>query len=473
MLRVCTLSAEELLTTPIGELTNVKELKQKIDETCGVPRFRQRLLLEGVSLDDTTILDSPMDLQLVLLPLFRPEDHSQVRELIDAAKDGRLPEVEAILGRPQDPDVVYGHPVHLGCTALTEASNRGRADVVEVLLEAKADSDKPNALNQYTALHEAARNGHVQVVRLLLQARADANKPNFCRETPLWSASRGNHVEIVRLLVQGGVACSHFDAALKCAADCDYVEVAGVVLDAMAKQAPADESVLNDALHRASGRGSPDILRLLLAARADKDAANSDGDTPLHWACSAGDCMSPCAGHLEVVRLLLTAAADVDKANSSGDTPLMDSCFEGYEEMLSCLLLARADVNKLCSLGKTALMKASVYSGAERVIQLLLDAKASINMAAQTGETALMCACSEGQEDTARFLLQAMADISKVDCSGQTALMHASCKGHLQLASLLSRATAEVKARADPTTKRSPGHFMLPSACRRRFRGAR
>ena len=68
MLRIRMLSGEEVESIAVGELSDVKELKLHLHQLHGLPtRFRQRLLRGGNPMDDSVALDSPMDLDLVLL----------------------------------------------------------------------------------------------------------------------------------------------------------------------------------------------------------------------------------------------------------------------------------------------------------------------------------------------------------------------------------------------------------------------
>ena len=58
MLRIRMLSGEELASAPVEDLSNVRELKQTLHQLKGMPpRFRQRLLLDGASLADSTKLE--------------------------------------------------------------------------------------------------------------------------------------------------------------------------------------------------------------------------------------------------------------------------------------------------------------------------------------------------------------------------------------------------------------------------------
>ena len=60
-----------------------------------------------------------------------------------------------------------------GNTLLMSIANDGYADMVTVLLNAKAKTDIKNTDGR-TALMVASRNGHLDIVRLLLEAGADA-----------------------------------------------------------------------------------------------------------------------------------------------------------------------------------------------------------------------------------------------------------------------------------------------------------
>ena len=72
MLHIRMLSGEEVASIPVGELTDVKELKRHLHQLHSYPpRFRQRLLLGGNPMDDSAKLDSPMDLDLVSASILR------------------------------------------------------------------------------------------------------------------------------------------------------------------------------------------------------------------------------------------------------------------------------------------------------------------------------------------------------------------------------------------------------------------
>ena len=76
MLRVAwATSGEELVEIPIDECGTAEVLKQRLQEECGLPVFLQRILHQGVILDDQARLDSILHVQLLLLPVHTTRRH--------------------------------------------------------------------------------------------------------------------------------------------------------------------------------------------------------------------------------------------------------------------------------------------------------------------------------------------------------------------------------------------------------------
>ncbi|CAE7522430.1 ANKRD50 [Symbiodinium sp. CCMP2456] len=268
MLRVMALSGEEVATIPLIELSDVKFLKQRLNLQHGLqPRFRQRLLYKGNTLDDAVRLDSimdldaasaafyeepakakrlaasehisvghaaskrqldpggslpppcrqklfheqknsndpvkldtVMDLQVLILP-FSAASKRQHKELHQAARLGLLDEVEALLQLPRDPDAAIDA---FGRTPLMHASERGHIEVVELLLEARAQVDLCNNYGG-AALTDAASYGRYRVVQLLIEAGAQKDLRNNRGRTALMDAAINGHAQVVQLLLESGV----------------------------------------------------------------------------------------------------------------------------------------------------------------------------------------------------------------------------------------------------------------------------
>ena len=76
------------------------------------------------------------------------------------------------------------------------------------------------------------------------------------------------------------------------------------------------------------------LVRLLLTAKADVNAAENDGKTPLMSASANG--------HLEVVQALLAASADVNARQGDGSNGLMLALQNDHPEVAKLLTSAIA-----------------------------------------------------------------------------------------------------------------------------------
>ena len=93
MLQIRMLSGEAVTSIAVEEICDVRGLKQRLNQLHGLPpRFRQRVLAHAQDVEDSVTLDSPMDLDLVLLS-FAEVSESQVDDMVDAARRGCTVEV--------------------------------------------------------------------------------------------------------------------------------------------------------------------------------------------------------------------------------------------------------------------------------------------------------------------------------------------------------------------------------------------
>ena len=125
--------------------------------------------------------------------------------LLDAARDGKAAHVRQLLftGMGVDPRRPGGK------TPLLDAAHEGHKEVVELLLNARADKEATD--NPYndsrqggTPLTYAAFNGHAAVVQLLLKAKANTDAQNHLGWTPLIAASFKGHASIAKMLIEAG-----------------------------------------------------------------------------------------------------------------------------------------------------------------------------------------------------------------------------------------------------------------------------
>ena len=86
-----------------------------------------------------------------------------------------------------------------------------------------------------------------------------------------------------------------------------------------------------------------DLVTKLLELGASVDLRDCGGSTALRWVCECIDEDKEEADLLECATALLDARADVNAADLSGTTPLMRAVGNGRPDLASCLLSAGAD----------------------------------------------------------------------------------------------------------------------------------
>ena len=79
----------------------------------------------------------------------------------------------------------------------------------ELVPENKIDINKPITKEGETLLHCAAQKGQAQVVEALLNVRADARHASTHGITPLYRAAEGGHLTCVRLLLRANADMNH------------------------------------------------------------------------------------------------------------------------------------------------------------------------------------------------------------------------------------------------------------------------
>ena len=182
----------------------------------------------------------------------------------------------------------------------------------------------------------------------------------------------------------------------------------------------------------AARRGDAQLISLLIAAGANVNKTDKDGETPLNLAAGKG--------HAECVLTLLAAPGiDVNKVSNNGKTPLTKAAGNGHAECLNLLLAAPGiNVNKEKQNGEIPLFEAAI-NGRTKCLRLLLAAPGiDVNIKNSNGSTPLSWAAEHGHVEYLRLLLAAPGiDVNKVNQIGSTPLLLASDKGHTECVRLL------------------------------------
>ena len=127
----------------------------------------------------------------------------------------------------------------------------------------------------------------------------------------------------------------------------------------------------NSPLHDASGLGDVQMIRILLEFKADINAQNVVGATPLHWAVVYPELS-------DAVSVLLEQGADPNISIHDGATPLYGAAAMGFVTKAHLLLKHGAGVNAADKWGKTALQRAQ-GRGYDEMVTLLLAHGANVS----------------------------------------------------------------------------------------------
>jgi ankyrin repeat protein len=139
-------------------------------------------------------------LTLLLAPAAAPAD-----EIHQVSALGDYDKLKSILERR--PELV-GARDRRGWQPIHHAAFSGKKDVVELLLQYKADINSrveerhPAGNLNFTPLHVAARSGRPEVVRFLCEKGADVEAKDAWDQTPLFLASLEAEIEVMKVLVE-------------------------------------------------------------------------------------------------------------------------------------------------------------------------------------------------------------------------------------------------------------------------------
>uniref|UniRef100_A0A673XI14 Ankyrin repeat and KH domain containing 1 n=1 Tax=Salmo trutta TaxID=8032 RepID=A0A673XI14_SALTR len=240
-----------------------------------------------------------------------------ISPLMLAAMNGHVPAVKLLLDMGSDINAQIETNRN---TALTLACFQGRAEVVSLLLDRKANVEH-RAKTGLTPLMEAASGGYAEVGRVLLDKSADVNAPPVpsSRDTALTIAADKGHYKFCELLINRG---AHIDVRNKKG---------------------------NTPLWLAANGGHFDVVQLQVQAGADVDAADNRKITPLMAAFRKG--------HVKVVQYLVKEVnqfpSDIECMRyiaTIADKDLLKKCHQCMETIVKAKDQQAAEANKNASI---------------------------------------------------------------------------------------------------------------------------
>ena len=334
-------------------------------------------------------------------------------------------------------------------SCLTLAVSSGNIKLVNYICE---NSELENIVDQYgnTSLTTACRLNNLSMVEALLKNKADPNLNTTSQNAVsplLWAVSLQNR-ELVQVLLDAG-------------ADVAKGNVEG-----------------NQALHIACGdsleqwqnirygtsrnAGSVEIVKLLLKNKADPNAKNQAGQTPLavamvnnfpagvdslvkltrevdidngqrsvfHWACETN-----MPNTVSVLLQREAVAQEINQADGSGRTALCIAAEAGADEIVSMLIENKADPNLASDNGQLPIHCSLQKPG--KALEILLAAGASPALADGSGRTPVQVAAWYGNDEAIKLLSKKSVNLSQATPSGSTALHFAAWQGHNSAAKTL------------------------------------
>lgn len=191
----------------------------------------------------------------------------------------------------------------------------------------------------------------------------------------------------------------------------------------------------------ACAQGSVKAARLLLEKKADPNAKERGGMTPLIF-CACSEKTAPA---IEIAKLLIEKGANLENYDDRGSTALIQAAGRANLDLIRYLVKSGAKLDAFNETGGPALVAAAGLTQPTS-IELLLQLGARVDQPDHDGMTALMFAARTGSLDCIKALLNHKANpnvVAHVAGETVTALGLAEKAGNPDAAELLVKAGAK------------------------------
>ncbi|KAE8385233.1 ankyrin repeat-containing domain protein [Aspergillus alliaceus] len=308
----------------------------------------------------------------------------------------------------------------MGITPLHCAAHRGHEEMVELLLDHRANINA-TCKDGSTAMHLAAEQGQRRIMRLLLIRRANSRTANRQGLTALQMAAGTAYDEAtVPLLIKSRSDMDAQNATtgnsmLHVAVEQRRIRILLFLLERGASTNVFNKQGLNP-LQLAAKTDNREALSLLLERGAKVEACSLFGSRPSHVAASAGNWVS--------FDLLLIGGADINAWDNNGEALLHEQARRASSPAIAAHLLEQgANIEARTSQGYTPLQCAAM-SGNKRMFFFLVGKGAKVDIETSKGETLLHLTPPSNQDcmDILAMLLKMSLEVEALNSNGWTPL---------------------------------------------------